>query len=374
MPAILTPAAIAAAAAAELPRIFDDALDTLREGEADYLRDGLPTSLPGKISQAAGRSACRIYATGNVDLTPAAAEKYERVCRPYLNDTYPPTGPVIAPPFPGGQCPGIQYSFKYIGTLTDPVFNTGVVETLMVGPLVMDRTVSPPEVCAPGQTYKRWTLRGANNAAVGLWAGCTASLSVVSVTPLSPEPSGGCGSPPPDVRQPDPNPDPTPPPFRFNPGPDIDVDVDVDVDVDGRITVNIGTGPITIDPFGDGGGGGGGVPPSGPGTAGSSDDTGISTVAEGSADEGEELVGVLVEVLEAPTDANRFFNNSAIIFRGACYVTMGYPGRLGLDMSGGTLETSQFFHAQQRGLTNHRVRANLGFNLRVTPYYRSVIL
>jgi len=41
-------------------------------------------------------------------------------------------------------------------------------------------------------------------------------------------------------------------------------------------------------------------------------------------------------------------------------------------MSGGTAETLQFFHAQQRGLTDYRVRANLGFNLRVTPYYRTL--
>jgi len=110
----------------------------------------------------------------------------------------------------------------------------------------------------------------------------------------------------------------------------------------------------------------------GPGSPGGGGDTGVGGENEGSADEGEELVGVLVQILTAPLDANRFFNNSALIYRGACYVTMGYPGRLGLDMSGGTLESPQFFHAQQRGLTDYRVRANVGFNLRVTPYYRTL--
>jgi hypothetical protein len=182
-----------------------------------------------------------------------------------------------------------------------------------------------------------------------------------------------CGDPPPVIRQPNPRPDGNPPPFRYNPDGDININVGVDVLPNGTINVNVGGPTFNVDPFGGGGGGGGGNDPvGGPGSSGGSGDTGAGGAEEGTAAAGEELVGVLVQVLAAPQDANRFFNNSELVYRGAYYVSMGYPGRLGLDMSGGTAETLQFFHAQQRGLTDYRVRANVGFNLRVTPYYREI--
>ena len=369
MPAIITPAAVAAAAAAELPRIFDDALDTLREGEAQYLRDGMPTSVPGKISQAAGRSACRIYATGNVDLNPAAAEKYERACRPYLDDIYPPTGPVIEYPFPGGQCPGQRYLLQFRGRLTNPLTDTGIVSVVMRGPLVLDTSLNPGDTCTPPVVYKRWTLRGANNAAQGLWAGCTATIEIISVTALDGGDGGGCGNPDPVVRQPEPNPDPSPPPFRFNPGPEIDVDVDVDVD--GRITVNVGTGPITVDPFGGGDGGDGGGPtgpgPGDIGDAGGASDTGSGGEAEGEAGAGEILVGIKVDILASPPRARQYAPG---IFRGAGYFYMGVAGNLDQDYGGAMLKSGQFFFAEKDNLTHWSVSANNGYNFRVTPYYR----
>jgi len=400
MPAILTPAAIAAAAAAELPRIFDDALDTLREGEAQYLRDGNPQSLPGKISQAAGRSACRIYSTGSVNLNPAAAEKYERACRPYLDNIYPPSPPAIGQPIRGGQCAGLFYNVTYLsedrasfGTnctpFANPITRNDLIGGTMpvlgpIGPIAESLVPRPNNSPNGDQSFSIMT--GSGPRSLNLGGSVTQSYAIACgpsyrisnfVAVRSNGAADTCGNPPPVVRQPRENPDPTPPPFRFNPDPFIDIDVDVDVDVDGRITVNVGTGPITVDPFGGGGGGGdsgggGNDPVGGPGTSGGSGDTGAGGTEEGSADAGEELVGVLVQVLSAPEGANRFFNNSELVYRGAYYVAMGYPGRLGLDMSGGTAETLQFFHAQQRGLTDYRVRANVGFNLRVTPYYRNL--
>jgi len=379
MPAIIVPAAVAAAAAAELPRIFDDALDTLREGEAQYLKDGQPTSLTGRISQAAGRSACRIYSTGDVDLSPAAAEKYERACRPYLDDIYPPSRPTIEQPFRGGQCEAV-YSVNMTMTQKDGLPSI-TLNNRVRGPIGGFRITSTSPF--QGQVFARNNIT--NNANCGnlpaqapAWRNVGLggtnfegqSIKVNSITPCGLD---NCGSVPPEVIQPDPNPDPTPPPFRFNPGPDIDVDIDVDVDVDGSITINVGTGPITVNPFGGGGGGASGNDPvGGPGTPGAGGDTSAGGQQGGEADSGEELVGVLVQILSAPLDANRFFNNSELVYRGAYYVAMGYSGRLGLDMSGGTAETLQFFHAQQRGLTHYRVRANVGFNLRVTPYYREL--
>ena len=398
MPAIVVPVAIGSAVAEELPKIFGDAVEVLREGEADYLRDGQPNSLPGKIAQAAGRSACRIYGTGNIDLNAASTEKYERACRPYLDDRDPGRGPSVKTPFPGGQCAGILYNVTYnteSRTSTSSVcsaFGPPASRTSLIpsGP-VLGPIGAPTEKIVPDSNFSNRDRRqsfevmtgsglrfinvGGSSSTFHSSCGPSVRLSNFAVVRVDGQ-ADNCGSPPPIVTQPEPIADPTPPPFRFNPDPFVDIDVDVDVDVDGRIIFNIGTGPITVDPFGGGGGGGGDSdlggndPVGGPGTSGGSSDTGPGGVDEGSADEGEELVGVLVQVLSAPLGANRFFNNSELVYRGAYYVAMGYPGRLGLDMSGGTAETLQFFHAQQRGLTNHRVRANVGFNLRVTPYYR----
>jgi len=396
----ITAAGIAAAAAAELPRIFDDAQDVLREGEPQYLRDGNPTSIPGKIAQAAGRSACRIYGTGSVDLNAASQEKYERACRPYLDDTNPPGGDGvgIAQQFPGGQCEGVIYDIFYSQAVRtsdafgctafgDPVDNGGFPSAAAFGPVSGFSEVLTSITPIFGQDSEqryRYTANGVERfLTMGgadvrrFWAACGPSyrLSAFDVVRRDGN-ADDCGSIPPDVIQPRPIADPNPPPFRFNPDPFIDVDVNVTVNNDGSITVNVGTGPITVDPFGGGGGGdgggGGNDPVGGPGVSGGSGDTGVGGTDEGSAGDGEELVGVLVQVLAAPLDANRFFNNSELVYRGAYYVTMGYPGRLGLDMSGGTAEVLQFFHAQQRGLTDYRVRANVGFNLRVTPYYRTI--
>ena len=400
MPFGLTPAAIAAAAAAELPRIFDDAQDVLREGEPQYLRDGNPTSIPGKIAQAAGRSACRIFGTGTVDLNPASQEKYERACRPYLDDTNPPggDGAGIAQQFPGGQCQGVLYDiFGTVEIRQSSLFECSEFTQIDnpgnfalaagFGPISGISEVITNQNLQFGRDRRQSYTFTANGNPGFLPLGgaqvrpfyslCGPSYRITGISVVRRDGlADNCGSIPPDVRQPRPIADPTPPPFRFNPGPFVDVDVDVNVNNDGSITVNVGTGPITVDPFGGGGGGdsggGGNDPVGGPGTSGGSGDTGAGGTEEGSADEGEELVGVLVQILAAPQDANRFFNNSELVYRGPYYVAMGYPGRLGLDMSGGTAEALQFFHAQQRGLTDYRVRANVGFNLRVTPYYREL--
>jgi hypothetical protein len=94
-------------------------------------------------------------------------------------------------------------------------------------------------------------------------------------------------------------------------------------------------------------------------------------VAGGCAGEDEELVGVLVEVVEAPPSANQFNNNPGEIYRGIGYVRMGWQGRLGVDPTGAVVRSPQFFHAQQLGLQCWEVRANIGFRLKATPYYRA---
>jgi hypothetical protein len=177
-----------------------------------------------------------------------------------------------------------------------------------------------------------------------------------------------------DSGDPDPTPDPTPDPVGGPIGYPFP-DFDITVNPDGTINIDFGDGlpPVTVDPgLDDDGGGGAGGSILAPGLPGETEPTGSGGTNDGEAGEGEELVGVLVRVLSAPPNANTFDNVSATVIRGVGYVAMGYPGRLGVDPTAAVLESPQFFHAQQRGLTAWRVRANVGFNLETTPYYREI--
>ena len=390
----ITIPAITAAVAEEIPKIFEDAFNRARDGGPSTIRSGEPTSIPGKIGQAAARSACRRYGADPTVFPANRRVQIEAACRPYLDDQDPGNGPEIESPADGGQCAGVPYGARYTWTSSPganpqnytPEFGQFLPQgRTLYGPLSFGGLVKGAGgLCGPtsegylvngffanGTTPQQGLLNRGGTAC--FFPGSTDTIGAVSFERLTG--SGECGDVPPVVRQPRPQPDSMPPPFRFFPGPGGGINVDVDVLPDGTINVNVGGPTFNVDPFSGGGGGdsgGGNDPVGGPGTSGGSGDTGAGGTEEGSADAGEELVGVLVQILAAPTDANRFFNNSELVYRGAYYVAMGYPERLGLDMSGGTAETLQFFHAQQRGLTDYRVRANVGFNLRVTPYYREL--
>lgn len=150
--------------------------------------------------------------------------------------------------------------------------------------------------------------------------------------------------------------------------------MNITLNPDGTITIDFGddTPPVTIDPGAPPPGSPGDVSPTTPGSPGTPATTGSGGESSGTAPTGSELSGVGVEILTFPPAAARFQNNARQPFRGAGYIAMGYPGLLGIDMSGGVINLSQFFHAQQRGLSSWRVSANIGFNLRCTPYYREV--
>jgi len=372
--AAITPGGILQRVVDELPNFFRDGVDQLVTGEGEYIRSGQPQGTVGKVGQAIARSFCRQYGADPSAAKFGNAERIENACRPYLDDQDPDKGARIGLPFEGGQCPA-----GYNIAVEEWDFSTGsfvAVTTLSVnGPLV---SLTRTQTSAFGYLFVALGTAGSTQSVTR--QAIFGNLPRFGPITLQSGLPDNCGDPPPVVTQPRPIADPTPPPFRFNPDGDINVNVGVDVLPNGTINVNVGGPSFNVDLFppspggGTGGPGGGNDPVGGPGTAGGSTDTGLGGVDDGSAGAGEELVGVLVQVLSAPANANRFFNNAAVVYRGAYYVAMGYPGRLGLDMSGGTAESLQFFHAQQRGLTDYRVRANVGFNLRVTPYYRNIEL
>jgi len=380
----ITPGSILDRVAAEIPNFFRDGIDQIATGEGEYIRSGEPQGIVGQIGQAVARSYCRQYGADPGAAKFGNAARIENACRPYLDDIDPGNGAGIAIPFEGGQCPGaiLIGEIQGINSVTQAPFSQKFktrgplvsAQTAMAGnfpifQVTSGGTVIPTALCSgtapvigPVQARQFGGTRDPN-----------LTIQSVTVIEICPGSLDNCGNPPPVVTQPRPIGDPTPPPFRFNPDPLVDIDVNVDILPDGTIDIDIGGPIINVDPFPDSGGGdgdGGNDPVGGPGSPGGGGDTGEGGDESGGAEDGDELVGVLVQILSAPEGANRFFNNAELVYKGAYYVSMGYPGRLGLDMSGGTAETIQFFHAQQRGLTDYRVRANVGFNLRVTPYYR----
>jgi hypothetical protein len=354
--------------------------------QGEYIRDGNPSSPFEAIPLALARQGCRRYQQKGGDYSDRRAARAERACRPYLDSLEPGSGPELELPFRGGQCNAVYLVNTTTGT---PV---GGIETFTLrarGPVGGIRARDN----GLGQFFYELFCRGivvgssscgsvADTGAAWYFIRSTTSSGgnptarVNSVTPCGLD---NCGNVPPEFTPPKTPATPLPPgPSPFTRSPDIDVDLEVTINPDFTVNVNIGTGPITIDPFGEpapvdpGGGAGDPGDPTDPGSPGSPIPTGPGGEALGQAPPGTELVGLLVTVAASPGDANKFANNPKQPYRGIGYVRMGYPARLGLDISGGTVISPQFFHAQQRGLTNWSVAANTGFDLTVQPYFRDI--
>jgi len=378
----------AEAVAEEIPNFFRDTFDQLADGEGEYLRSGNPRSGTAKVGQAVGRAYCRLYGQNPDSVLGGVGPRVEKACRPYLDDLGYPQGPKVNTPFAGGQCPG---NYIVTGTWTrgcgaqsgqtaDWSTFTAIAGPIVgiVGTLGGNWTVQH----GIGQSAPIFPSAGGGQLARGPGPGFACAqfpdesvvASSASITAVSPQGfSDTCGSPPPTITPPPPITDPQPPPFRFNPDGDIDIDIDVDINPDGSVTFDVGTGPITIDPFADSDGGGGGAgtdpPPGDVGSPGAPEDTGLGEGAEGEAPDGSVLVGLRLDVLVSPANAREFAPG---IFRAACYVYMGTPSGLDHDPAGSMLQTGQFVFAEKENLTNWQVFSNTGFNIRVTPYYREV--
>ena len=375
----VTPGSIAQKVIDELPNFFRDGFDQLVTGEGEYIRAGEPRGQVGKIGQAVARSYCRQYGAN-----PAAARfgnktRIENACRPYLDDIDPGNGPAIVVPVRGGQCDLRCYGVDI--TTTSP--NTGQTATSRVrikGPITGFRRVptSPGNFRSEafsrsvgqfgfncGQTTPpQWNSAGSGGDSP------TATHVIVDAN------QGGdiCGNAPPVVRPPTGIPDPTGPRFPFNPDPFIDIDVGVDVDADGKIFVDIGTGPIQVDIFPPTDAPAGGPPPEAPGDVGEADteaaeDAEGDEPASGCAGANQVLGGLKIAVTTSPPSARIYAPG---IFRGAAYIYMGAEGNLDQDFGGSMLRDGQFFLPEKENLTCWEVRANIGYRLRVTPYYKTI--
>lgn len=383
----ITPQQIAAAAALELPRFFDDTVEQLLTGEGNYIRDAMPASTTAAIGQAVARAACRQYAAKGPDAVGTEGQRFENACRPYLESLSPGRAPIFEQPVVGGQCDGQFYSFN-LSTATRP--NAPSVSPLLraEGPLntrVLDVPASNGNDNGTREIQifcRRFWFNGAAAPASGppAWRfyatqttspGGVITSKIINLVNTSTG-NDNCGQLPPIVRPPLKTPDPVGPSFRFNPSPLIDIPITVDVGPGGDITFDIGTGPITVDPFPDapagGGAGGSGMPaPGDVGDAGVSAATGLNGQAEGDAPPGKVLTGLKIGLTVVPESAREFRLG---VFRAPCYIYMGTSEGLDNDPAGALLEDGQFVFADKEYLTKWRVNANVGFNVSVTPYYR----
>lgn len=364
--------------------ILQTAADLTSGRDPTYIRDAQPDNVIDALALAAARQGCRRYQQKGGDYSSRRAARAERACRPYLDSLEPGKGPQIELPFRGGQCP-VAYNVTFNATGASAACNPIEFGTVTVsagtGPISIRKVHNTAQssqsggLC-PGFTYNNVILKNAAGESVLVGQGRGIRLNSISFARVG----GGldnCGNPPPDFEPPPAPSTPLPPgPQPFTRLPDIDVDVDVTINPDFSINVDIGTGPITIDPFADppteepgGDTGPSDGPPGDIGEPGTPEDTEPGGEASGCAPEGSVLVGVKVNILSVPANVREFFPG---VYRGVCYAYMGTPGNLDHDPAGSMLRDGQFIFAERDNLTCYEVRANTGVILRVTPYYRSV--
>lgn len=248
-------AAIAAVEAAEVLRAGGQAA---LGGGAQYIRDGAPIGATAQLGLALARVACRRYGSDPTAYPSDTALNYEKACRPYLEDIGEGSGPGLALPFRGGQCYGVSYRVTF--AFTSPPLGAQTNEQITQGKIIGTyRGVRQANTLTP-VGFERQSSPGADIERINITSLSDENLSTFRIQSVVREGGGSddCGNTEPEVRQPT---GPTivlPPIVPIIIAPDIDVDARVEVNIDGTIEIDIGTGDITIDPFGDNDDGGSG--------------------------------------------------------------------------------------------------------------------
>lgn len=376
--------------------LLEDAAELTSGVDPNYIRDAQPDSLFEALPLAAARQGCRRYADKGGNYPELRAARAERACRPYLDSLEYGDPPSLVQPFTGGQCSDLRYNV--FGTYTSNQEDVGGCGTTrnwqasgIFGPI--SGITKDPGIqqgwkvqggitavnCVDIETGKQLIDVSSCGPSVSNFTVRAGRPSISSVVPLFGEPDV-CGDRPPEYTPPTAPALPGPPVERYNPGPNIDVNIGVEVNIDGSIDIDFGTGPITIDPFGDsdepGGGGdepGGGGPDGGPvepgfqGEPGTPIDVGPGDAAD-ETDPNRNLIGVLVQTIQLPARANQVFNETETYTKGGYFVYFGGDGGLALNPEGAITREDQFFYAP-KGANRFRVVPNVGFTIRVTPHY-----
>lgn len=383
----LTPQDIAAQAGQTAKAILGIPAGVIGNAYADYIKSPPAEGLIPNLGVGIARQACRRYADSGSGLPGSVAAGFERVCRPYLDSIGYGAGPKLKPPFKGGQCAGTYLAEVYVGNTL--ISQGGLSPRNVTGPLGgVSKTFTLTNQPVAGCGRVVWSF--SNNPAANFVGANLCGSDIQNATFKLTRVGGGadnCGDPPPLVTSPTAPAPPTGPTEPYAPNPDLDVNIDVDIGPQGDITFNIGTGPITIDPFGGGGGDGGdgdnpgidqpgtapssGLPPGDIGQPGTPSGTAAGGDASGEAPPNSVLVGLKVNIVSTPQYGSEYDPN---VRRGVCYVYMGTPGNLALDVGGVAMRSGQFFFAPIDNLTAWRVDANSGYVLQVIPYYRALEL
>lgn len=388
------PVELARSSALEVSRLIRDFKENVDSGNPTYLRDGNPESYIGKLNLATARRSCRKWASQGIGQNAGTDAVMDGFCKPYLEDIGQyPGEPTAGANFTGGQCPGVEYrwtltnaSFKRVpcdGGSSTTVNITDRTQSSLFGPLRGPVSeVRTQGDC--GVTLYDLVLYGkdsnGNEASFRItqWGPGNPALRAADLQyDLSVERIDGqpdvCGDPEPDIRPPDPVPDPGPPsPITI--APDFDVDIDVEFFPDGTFNIKFnfggeGTDPgddpveVPIDPTPETREPGGEPGDPTTGTPGSEE--------EGEADEGEILVGVLVEIDSVPPNANVLFTEAGPVYKGPYYVYLGVEDRLDLQPEGSVARQTQFYFAPPDS-THWRVTANSGYTTTITPYYKPI--
>jgi hypothetical protein len=359
----------------------------------DFLAGSTPTNPFSAMQQSAGRKACESWARGDASSILPSRELFMRdTCKPYIDSIgVSPADADYGPPFESGQCTGTVYGIRVGASFVDRLDGTQVgVGTLPfgeIGGINFDGPVTSVEnevrtVGSEGNPQS-WRLKITSGSG---------TVQRVDIAPTDLAPVGGrtirqiksrrvqffrvagggdtCGDPPPQwdggntgTGIPAPSPVTSPPGFDI-PFPGITVKLNPD----GSIAIDFGDGgpPLVVDP-GAGNSAAAGADPGPPaaGTAGTAGDAGD---AEGDAPEGKELWALKIVINSFPPRPNQY---TADVFRGVCYVYMGDANGLDHDPAGAMLRSGQLVLAEREGLTKYRVAANDGYNLTVTPYWRT---
>lgn len=346
----------------------------------DFLAGPEPPDPLGGFQHRGGRAACDRWARRDrASLLPGRDAYFRQLCGPYLAPGGPGE-PTTEPPFTGGQCPGVSYDIRgdvFNQTTGAPNPNNPILFGTRTGPL---RFVEmPPEVVctAPDMVQTQAFVEPVNapqDRVSVRGPGCVrfSTLENLTITRADGLPDE-CGDPPEDfdAGDPDPSPDPNPGPVGGPVGFPFP-DLDITISPSGDVVIDFGDGspPDVIDPTApDGGGGGGGVNPGDIGEPGPVGSTGPGGDTDGEAPTGSVLTALKINFASPPLpgEFDRVGN-----YRGVCYIYMGTSEGVDLDPGGALVRDGQLFLAEKDNLTTWFVSANLGYDLSVTPYYKTV--
>lgn len=382
------PVELARSAAFELTNLLRDYKNNVVQGDTAYLRDADPESYIGKLAVATERRACRKWASEGIGKNAGTDAVMDGLCKLYLEDIGEyPGEPSTSVPFPGGQCDCGAYEYTVVIERPTPSGSTDLGTDFRVrGPVesisIRESTVSGNvivEVVSRGlerdtnQPYPTCGDLQKRSYALSFQWDSGQGPAFIREIRLDSDPGGDCGDPSPVVDPPTPRPDPGPPsPITI--APNFDVDIDVDFFPDGTLNVKFniggeGTGPgddpveIPVDPSPETREPGGEPGDPVTGTPGSEE--------EGEAEDGEILVGILVEVDSFPDNANVLFTPSGPVYKGAYYAYLGVEDRLDLQPEGSVARQAQFYFAPPDS-THWRVSSNAGYTTTITPYYRPI--